>query len=73
MVLQIIESHILRMQLMKGSDIPEIVDRFADAVENGLRELPQFDLDSISDYEQIGNMQLECLLKKDISKQTNHG
>lgn len=31
----------------KGSDIPEIVDRFADAVENGLRELPQFDLDSI--------------------------
>ena len=36
-----------------GSDIPEIVDRFADAVENGLRESPQFDLDSLSDYEQM--------------------
>lgn len=36
-----------------GSDIPEIVNRFADAVENGLRESPQFDLDSLSDYEQM--------------------
>ena len=37
----------------KGTDIAEIADHFADAVENGLRESPQFDLDSISDYEQM--------------------
>ena len=37
----------------KGEDITEIADHFADAVENGFKESPKFDLESISDYEQM--------------------
>lgn len=36
-----------------GTSISEIANHFADAVENGLRESPQFDIASISDYEQM--------------------
>lgn len=46
----------------KGSDILEIVDCFADAVEKSLSESPQFDLDSISDYEQMkGKLSMEVV------------
>ena len=37
----------------KGEDISEIADHFADAVENGFKESPKFDIESISDYEQM--------------------
>ena len=36
-----------------GTPIPEIAERFADAVEKGFRESPQVDLESLSDYEQM--------------------
>ena len=37
----------------KGEDISEIADHFADAVENGFKESPKIDIESISDYEQM--------------------
>ena len=36
-----------------GTSVDEVADRFADAVEKGLREQPQIDVSALTDYEQM--------------------